>query len=388
MSSLRAAGADGFYLDPNKLDPRRGRGSANAIAGSHPLGVRAKRLRSEGVLTIRFEMPYDSTCLGCGAQVKHGVRFNAAKSAAGAYLSTQIWEFRMRCVSHSGCRTEFLIRTDPERGSYDFVEGIVRRTTDFVPGADDGLGRAGGSLFEAASAASAARAAGGGGGGGGGGDGMAALQHKHDDAARAAAAEACYNAMREDASRRYGDRGPSGAHGAAMSEWRSRAVAAEAAVATGAARGLLVPLAPPLGDEEEAEVRNAFRAARPTPPEQRVRSISVLDGLFFPRMSQKVAILSSPQPPPPPPPPLPPPRMMPTGVAAIVAAGLAVSAADKIYRAAAPKADALAIAARLRASSGAASHGGAGPRVTLRAGPALPLKTISSSLAKGRFVRI
>ena len=73
MSSLAAVQADGYYIDPSKYDPRRGKGSANAIANSHPLGARAKR-RGEGITVIRFEMPYDSVCLGCGHFVSHGVR--------------------------------------------------------------------------------------------------------------------------------------------------------------------------------------------------------------------------------------------------------------------------------------------------------------------------
>ena len=399
MSSLRAAGADGFYIDPNQLDPRRGRGSANAIAGSHPLGVRAKRLRSDGILTIRFEMPYDSTCLGCGCQVKHGVRFNAAKSRAGEYLTTPIWDFRMRCVSHSGCRTEFLIRTDPAKGSYEFVSGIVRRTSGFIPEAEDGLGRAGGSLFETTVAAARVVSS--------GSDGIAKLQMKRDDASRAAAAEARFEALKQDATRRYADR-LGGAHGAAMKVWRSGAAASEEADAMGAARGLFVPLAPPLMGDEEIEARDAYRTSRlaatatlllpSLPPQEQ------LDGLFFPPPRIQVHSTSSKltttakRRAPPPPPPLAPPLVPPTskkplllpgaGVADIIAAGLAVRAAERARVATAPWADASVIAARLRASSGMASHNNQGPRVTLRVGPAPPptTTTILSSLAPGRFV--
>ena len=64
MSSLAAVQADGYYYDPAKYNPAARRGSANAIAGSHALGVRANRLYTEGILVIRFEMPNDGWCNG------------------------------------------------------------------------------------------------------------------------------------------------------------------------------------------------------------------------------------------------------------------------------------------------------------------------------------
>jgi coiled-coil domain-containing protein 130 len=386
MSSLRAAGADGFYIDPSRYDPQRGRGSANAIAGSHPLGVRAKRLRSEGILTIRFEMPYDSTCGGCGAAVSHGVRFNAAKSRVGAYLSTPVWEFRMRCVSHSGCRTEFVIRTDPAAGEYEFVSGIVRRTKDFIPELDDGLGRTGGSLHGAPSveAARLARA----------GDAMAALQHTVDDAARAAAAEARFNALREDSERRYAD--PLSSQGAAKAVWRARAQAEKFAAAAGAARGLTAPLAAPLAGEDEAEALDAWHAARMAvaaggedreAAQRRRRLESDLGGIFSTSLTHRAP--QRPAPPPLPPPPAPPPRAhalllhSKTGIAGIVAAGLAARKAERLYEAKAPLAEGLAVTASLRARSGFSAHGGAGPRVSLRAGPVQPPRSLLSLLPAG-----
>src|SRR4051812_17317124 len=98
MSSLAAARADNFYFPPDKFDPAvKGRNSANALSNSHPLGVRAKRLYTEGILVIRFEMPYDSWCLKCDNHIAQGVRFNADKQQDGTYFTTKIWKFSFKC---------------------------------------------------------------------------------------------------------------------------------------------------------------------------------------------------------------------------------------------------------------------------------------------------
>jgi len=125
MSSLAAVQADGFYVDPQKFNPKKGKGSANAINGTHPLGARASKLKSEGILVIRFELPYDSVCTTCQHFVSHGVRFNAEKKQSGFYLSTPIWTFTMHCPS--SCGTRFVIRTDPKNAAYEFLEGLRRK---------------------------------------------------------------------------------------------------------------------------------------------------------------------------------------------------------------------------------------------------------------------
>ena len=175
MSSLAAVQADGFYIDPQKFNPSKGKGSANAIAGTHPLGVRASKLKSDGILVIRFEMPYDSVCLRCGHFVSHGVRFNADKRRTGTYLSTPIYSFAMTCPS--SCGEKFLIETDPQNATYKYLEGLRRKVKDFIPGAEDGLGRSGGSLFMSQEVTKAREEA--------SRDGIARLQRSLDDKARA-----------------------------------------------------------------------------------------------------------------------------------------------------------------------------------------------------------
>jgi coiled-coil domain-containing protein 130 len=137
MSSLAAVQADGYYIDPNKFHhKKRGRDSANAIANSNPLGARGKRFQTEGILVVRFEMPFNVWCNGCGRHVAKGVRFNANKKANGKYLSTILYEFSMKC---STCSNTFIIQTDPKNADYLVIEGCKRQTegtdldsTDFI----------------------------------------------------------------------------------------------------------------------------------------------------------------------------------------------------------------------------------------------------------------
>jgi len=55
--------ADNMYYPPG-WDPSKG--SLNKFHGSHgALGDRARKLKSEGILIIRFEMPFNVWCGGC-----------------------------------------------------------------------------------------------------------------------------------------------------------------------------------------------------------------------------------------------------------------------------------------------------------------------------------
>jgi hypothetical protein len=102
MSSLAAARADNFYHPPD-WDPRKQSRAAFHEATSnpagpawkaHPLRERAKKL-DQGILTIRFEMPFNVRCTGCHNQIGKGVRFNAEKKAIGKYFSTKV-----KCPQH------------------------------------------------------------------------------------------------------------------------------------------------------------------------------------------------------------------------------------------------------------------------------------------------
>ncbi|TDH67692.1 hypothetical protein CCR75_008683 [Bremia lactucae] len=121
MSSLAAAQADGYYY-PVQWRPEYG--SINKYQGSHPLGKRAKKLISDGVLVVRFEMPYGVWCTHCDAHIGRGVRFNARKKQAGRYFTSTIWEFCMKCPNCSG---EMVIRTDPKARGYELISGVRQK---------------------------------------------------------------------------------------------------------------------------------------------------------------------------------------------------------------------------------------------------------------------
>ncbi|ETI20363.1 hypothetical protein G647_08398 [Cladophialophora carrionii CBS 160.54] len=120
----------GRYVPPDL----EGRVSANAASGKgHALGSRARKLKSEGVLTVRFECPFPIWCTTCQPEeiIAQGVRFNAEKKKVGAYFSTPIWEFRFK---HTVCGGWVGVRTDPKNAEYVVTEGGRRR--DF--GTDEG----------------------------------------------------------------------------------------------------------------------------------------------------------------------------------------------------------------------------------------------------------
>ncbi|TFA98075.1 Coiled-coil domain-containing protein 130 [Trichoderma ghanense] len=114
----------GRYVPPD----HEGTTSGNALHKKHPLGRRASKLASQGILTVRFEMPYAIWCLSCPKPtiIAQGVRFNAEKKRAGNYFSTPIWEFRFR---HAECGGAIIMRTDPKNTAYVVVEGARKRDT-------------------------------------------------------------------------------------------------------------------------------------------------------------------------------------------------------------------------------------------------------------------
>ncbi|KAL5114593.1 Protein saf4 [Pleosporales sp. CAS-2024a] len=109
-------------------------------ASSHPLGKRANKI-AQGVLTVRFELPFAVWCDHCSppAIVGQGVRFNAEKKKVGNYHSTPIWSFRMK---HTACGGWWEIRTDPKNTEYVVSQGARKR--DYGP--DHGGAEADGDL--------------------------------------------------------------------------------------------------------------------------------------------------------------------------------------------------------------------------------------------------
>ena len=91
--------------------------------GQHPLRERAKKL-DQGILVIRFEMPFNVWCQGCGHLIGKGVRFNAEKQAIGNYHSTKIWSFSMTAPC---CQQRIVVHTDPKTTEYLVVSGGRRK---------------------------------------------------------------------------------------------------------------------------------------------------------------------------------------------------------------------------------------------------------------------
>jgi coiled-coil domain-containing protein 130 len=87
QSTLAAARADNFYYPPEWTPDQ---GGLNKFNGQHALRERAKKI-DQGILVIRFEMPYHIWCGGCGHMIAQGVRFNAEKKQVGNYYSTKVY---------------------------------------------------------------------------------------------------------------------------------------------------------------------------------------------------------------------------------------------------------------------------------------------------------
>jgi coiled-coil domain-containing protein 130 len=106
---------------PPDWDPSKG--SINNHKKSHPLRDRARKI-DQGILVVRFELPFNVWCLKCNNHVAMGVRFNAEKSRVGSYYTTPIYQFRMKCHL---CDNYFVIRTDPSKFDYCIEEGARRQ---------------------------------------------------------------------------------------------------------------------------------------------------------------------------------------------------------------------------------------------------------------------
>ena len=115
----------GRYVPPEL----EGTSSFNKASGKgHALGARARKLKSEGTLTVRFECPFAIWCTNCDPEqiIGQGVRFNAEKKKVGNYYSTPTWSFRFK---HTTCGGWIEVRTDPKNAEYVVTEGGRRRDT-------------------------------------------------------------------------------------------------------------------------------------------------------------------------------------------------------------------------------------------------------------------
>lgn len=119
-------GTNKYY--PPDFDPAK-HGSLNRYHGSHPLRERARKL-SQGILVIRFEMPFNIWCDGCKNHIGMGVRYNAEKRKVGNYYTTPIYRFRMKCHL---CVNYIELQTDPAGCDYVIVSGARRKEERWDP---------------------------------------------------------------------------------------------------------------------------------------------------------------------------------------------------------------------------------------------------------------
>nr|KAJ3421220.1 hypothetical protein HK105_004212 [Polyrhizophydium stewartii] len=110
---------------PPDWDPSKG--SLNTFVGQHPLRDRARKL-DQGILVIRFEMPFDVWCLHCDKHIGMGVRFNAEKKKIAMYYTSPIFSFRMKCHLCSGW---IEIHTDHKNAEFEIISGARRRETEY-----------------------------------------------------------------------------------------------------------------------------------------------------------------------------------------------------------------------------------------------------------------
>uniref|UniRef100_A0A3P8SEI5 Probable splicing factor YJU2B n=1 Tax=Amphiprion percula TaxID=161767 RepID=A0A3P8SEI5_AMPPE len=113
-------GTNKYY--PPDFDPAK-HGSLNGYHKTHALRERARKL-SQGILIIRFEMPYNIWCDGCKNHIGMGVRYNAEKKKVGNYYTTPIYRFRMKCHL---CVNYIEMQTDPATCDYVIVGGAHRK---------------------------------------------------------------------------------------------------------------------------------------------------------------------------------------------------------------------------------------------------------------------
>ncbi|KAI9321911.1 CWC16 protein, partial [Dichotomocladium elegans] len=105
------------------------KGSVNKHVGKHPLGDRARKI-DQGILIVRFELPFNIWCTGCDNHIGKGVRYNAEKKKIGNYYSTPILQFRMKCHL---CSNWIEIHTDPKNTEYKVVSGAKKKVEDWEP---------------------------------------------------------------------------------------------------------------------------------------------------------------------------------------------------------------------------------------------------------------
>jgi coiled-coil domain-containing protein 130 len=151
----------------------------------HHLGARARKI-GDGILVIRFEMPFDVWCASCNELIPHGRRFNAEKKEVGKYLTSPIHNFRFKC---NACSSYLDIQTDPKASDFVVVSGGRRKAESSESDETNE------NLPKIKSNEDRERMV----------DPFARLEHVHDDAERGKVALPMLEEIREATERRHGD---------------------------------------------------------------------------------------------------------------------------------------------------------------------------------------
>ncbi|KAI3452985.1 hypothetical protein Pfo_009648 [Paulownia fortunei] len=108
-------------------DPKTG--GFNKFHGHHALRERARKI-DQGILIIRFEMPFNVWCGGCVSMIAKCVRFNAEKSKWEIITLQRyyIWSFTMTSAC---CKHEIVIQTDPQNCGCVIISGARRKTEEY-----------------------------------------------------------------------------------------------------------------------------------------------------------------------------------------------------------------------------------------------------------------
>ncbi|UZJ53155.1 hypothetical protein CBS101457_002475 [Exobasidium rhododendri] len=118
---------------PYDSDPRQE--SFNGRTGTHALGKRAHKIE-EGILVVRFELPFNVWCEGCQGHIGQGVRYNAEKQRVGEYYSTPIFSFKCKTAC---CQNVMIIETDPKNTRYVVKSGARQQNSDWDPAENGGF---------------------------------------------------------------------------------------------------------------------------------------------------------------------------------------------------------------------------------------------------------
>ncbi|KAJ9455630.1 hypothetical protein DIPPA_64228 [Diplonema papillatum] len=128
-------GGGAFYMPPEyfesgaykTMDVDTWRGQSKLVAQGGYKRLR-KLQEGNGILLVRFEMPFDVWCSNCGKLISMGTRFSTCeKKFVGKYFSTPIYEFRMKHF----CGNWFAIRNDPKNITYAVTDGGKKRCNEW-----------------------------------------------------------------------------------------------------------------------------------------------------------------------------------------------------------------------------------------------------------------